>query len=369
MSIKNILITILSFLLLAACQKSKNDTEEKPVPVKVYQIKPDNISSYLEITGNLEAGEDAIIFSQVSEELKQILKPVGSKVSAGETIAVLQNNIWQEALKQAKASLESIEARHAQVTSDYDRYQRLYDEKAISQQQWEKIRSAMQETEASLAQVRAAYQQANEQFLKTYIQAPFAGTVGSLYFDQGQMVPMGQPVAKIINTRLMKARLNIPDIHIQKLHIGQNVEAEFPVWPDLKFTGLIRQIDPAIDPFSRTVEAEVVFENKDNKLQSGLYGQFKLELQREENSVIIPENALMRRTQVEIDPETGETSTSKQYFVFVVNGDSARQIEVLPGLESDGRVQITSGLAANDRVIIVGQKIVKNGRMVTIIPD
>lgn len=369
MSIKNILKIILSIFLLAGCQNSENETAEKPVPVKVYQVKPDNISSYLEITGSLEARDDAIIYSQVSEEMKQILKPVGSPVNAGETIAILKNNLWQEALKQARASLESIEARHSQVKSDYDRYQRLYDEKAISQQQWEKIRSAMQETEASLAQVRAAYQQANEQFLKTYIQAPFAGIVGSLYFDEGQMIAMGQPVAKIINTRLMKARLNIPDIHIQKLHIGQNVEAVFPVWPDMIFTGSIRQIDPAIDPFSRTVEAEVIFENKDNRLQSGLYGQFKLELESKNNVVIIPENSLMRRTQVEINPETGETSTVKQYFVFVVNSDTARQVEVSPGLESDGRVEVTSGLTENDQVIIVGQKIVKNGRLVTIIQD
>ena len=366
---KYALFIVILTLLLASCQDSSIDKAEKPVPVKVYQVKPDNISSYLEITGNLEAGDDALIFSQVSEEMKKIQKPVGSRVKSGEIIAELQNNIWQEALNQARASLESIEARHVQVKSDYDRYQRLFDEKAISQQQWEKIRSAMQETDATLAQLRAAYQQAHEQFLKTYIQAPFAGVIGSLYFDEGQMVPMGQPVAKIINTRLMKARLNIPDIHIQKLKIDQNVEAVFPVWPDTQFTGLIRQIDPAIDPVSRTVEVEVIFDNKNGQLQSGLYGQFRLELLQHKNTIIVPENALIRRTQVEIDPTTGETSTLKQFFVFVVNSDTARQVQVTPGLESGQLIEIISGLLENDRVIIVGQKIVKNGRPVMIIEE
>ena len=363
------LLFIFTILLLFSCQESDNNSVEKAVPVKVYQVKPDSISNYLDITGNLEAGDDALIFSQVSEEMNKILKPVGSRIKKDETIAILRNNMWQQTLNQAEASLNSIEARHAQVKSDFERYQRLFDEKAISQQQWEKIRSAMQETDASLAQLRAAYQQAHEQFLKTYIKAPFDGVVGSLYFDEGQMVPVGQPVAKIINTKLMKTRLNIPDIHIQKLWTGQNVEVSFPVWPDKIFSGSIQQIDPAIDPFSRTVEAEVIFENKNNQLQSGLYGRFRLELTKRDNVVIIPENAIMRRTQVEIDPETGQTSTLKQYFVFVVNGDTARQVAVTPGLENDQRVEILSGLKTDDRVIIVGQKIVKDGRQVTVVEN
>jgi membrane fusion protein (multidrug efflux system) len=367
---KTHIIWILLFsLIFISCQENEEDSVEKPVPVKVFKVAPDTLANYLEISGNLEAQNDALIFCQVSDEVKKIYKPVGSSVKKGETIAELENQIWKETLNQAQASLNSITARHEQVKSDYERYGRLYQERAISQQQWEKIRSSMQETEATMAQLKAAYQQANEQYLNTYIKAPFDGIVGSLYFDVGQMVAMGQPVAKIVNTDLMKARLNIPDIHINKLHIGQKVIATFPAIPDKKFTGIIHQADPAIDPLSRTVEVEVIFQNEQNDLISGLFGLFMLELIQKNDILIIPEYAMIRRTQLEINNRTGETSTRQQFFVFVVEKDTARQVEVVPGLESDQRVEIVSGLNSGDQVIIVGQKIVKDGRWVAIINE
>jgi RND family efflux transporter MFP subunit len=362
-------ILIIALYVLTACQQNDENNIEKPVPVKIFDVRPDALANYLEIGGNLEAQNDALIFCQVSDEMKKIYKPVGSQIKKGEIIAELENQIWKETLNQAEASLNSITARHEQVKSDYERYGRLFEERAISQQQWEKIRSAMQETEATMAQLKAAYQQANEQYLNTYIKAPFDGVVGSLYFDVGQMVTMGRPVAKIVNTDLMKARLNIPDIHINKLHLGQKVIATFPAVPDKEFIGIINQADPAIDPLSRTVEVEVIFQNKEQNLISGLYGLFKLELVQKTDILIIPEHAMIRRTQLEIDKRTGETSTRQQYFVFVVQNDTARQVEVIPGLESEQRVEIASGLESGDQVIIVGQKIVKDGRWVKIIED
>ncbi len=363
------ILTILSLVFLVACKETDEGAIEKAVPVQVFSVHPGTLSTYLEISGNLEAQNDAMIYSQVTEEVKRIYKPVGTFVKKGETIAELKNQIWQETLNQAQASLNSIIARHEQVKSDYERYERLHNERAISQQQWEKIRSSMQETEATLAQLKAAYQQANEQYQNTYIKAPFAGIVGSLYFDEGQMVAIGRPVAKIVNTDLMKARLNIPDIHISKLRLGQKVIATFPAVPGIEFEGIIHQADPAIDPISRTVEVEVIFQNNDKNLISGLFGLFKLELVQKNDILIIPEHAIIRRTQLEINRDTGETSTKQQFFIFVAKNDTARQVEVVPGLESNQRVEIVSGLEAGDEVIIVGQKIVKDGRWITIIKD
>ncbi len=365
---KIVLIAMIgSLLLLNACQTDAEEAIERTVPVKIFTPEPDSIASYLEISGNLEAVNDALVISKVSEKMDQIIKPVGSRVKKGDIIAVLENQIWDESLKQAHASLESIKARHEQVKMDYDRYKRLYEEKAVSQQQWEKIRTSWQEAEATLAQLNAAYQQARVQFENTYIKAPFDGVVGSLFYDVGQMIPIGQPVAKIINTNLMKARLNIPDIHIRKIEIGQTVIARFPSLPEKSFSGIVASADPAIDPLSRTVEIEVNYQNQDGLLKSGMYGQFLIELERRTAVTVLPENAVISRTAVDIDRTTGELKTSKKYFAFIVNSDSAREIEVLPGIESYGRLEIISGISFGDQVIVMGQRIVKDGQKVRIV--
>jgi len=364
---KSFILILCGLFIYSACQSGAEEEKERIVAVKAFTIEPDSIAAYLEISGNLEAVNDALVISQVSEKMNRILQPVGSRVRKGEIIANLENQIWEESLKQASASLESIKARHDQIRMDYERYQRLYEEKAVSQQQWEKIRSSWQEAEASLAQLNAAYQQARVQFENSYIKAPFDGVVGSLFFDVGQMVPIGQPVAKIINTNLMKAKLNIPDINIRDLKTGQTVIANFPSLPGRSFTGVLQSADPAIDPLSRTVEIEVIYQNKNDLLKSGMYGQFLIELEKKTGVVVLPDNAVISRTAVEIDRNTGELITSKKHFVFLINNDSAHEVTVETGIYSYGRTEIVSGIKPGDQVIIVGQRIVKDGQKVKIV--
>lgn len=360
-------IILISILLLLSCSKEKEETVETIVPVRVFTVRPDSISSFLEITGNLEAVNDAVVVSRISEKLNKIVKNVGSVVKKNETIALMENQIWRESLNQAEASLRSIEARHQQVKQDYERYKRLFDEKAVSQQQWERIRSSMQEADASLAQLQAAYSQARERFEETYIKAPFDGTVGSFYFDEGDMIQMGQSVAKIVNTNLMKAKLNIPDLYINKLSEQQSIYAKFPALSNLQFEGRVNRIDPAIDPLSRTIEVETIFNNKDNILKSGMYGLFQIEIEKQQNTFVLPDNAVLHHTEVKINPATGSTYTEKNHYVYVVNSDTAAQVPVKIGIESENYFEIIEGLDEGDNVIIVGQRVVKPGQKVTII--
>ncbi len=352
-----------------ACQKNNETVSEDVIPVRVYKLHPDSISTYLDITGNLEAENDAQVFSMVSERVTKIRKRAGSPVKKDEVIAVMENRIWREGMNQAEASLKSMEARFEQIRQDFERYRKLFQEKAVSEQQWEQMRSAMQEGEANLARLKAAYAQAQEQFENTFIKAPFKGVVGTLYFDEGEMVPAGQPVAKIINTNLMRTKLYVPDIHLRKISSGQMVYASFPSLEDQVFIGRINRIDPAIDPLSRTAEVEAVFQNDRKILKSGMFGIFNIEIEKKQNTLVVPDNALLNNTRIQVDRETGSTRTVKTYFVYVARNDTAQATPVKIGIESKGEVEITSGLKNDDLVIVVGQKIVKDGSPIEIIRD
>lgn len=364
---KSFLFLLILIFILSGCQKESEQQEEPQVAVQVYPIEPDSISTYMEITGTLEAGNDAYVYAKVSEKVIEIRKNVGDRVKKDEVIAVLENRIWQERLNQAKAALQSAQARYQQVKQEFERYKRLYQQEAVSEQQWEKIQSSMEEAKAGFDQAEASYQQANEQFENTFIRAPFNGIVGSLLYDEGETAVQGQPVVKIINTRLMKAKLNIPDIHAGKIKSGQRVVGEFPATDNTTYTGRINRIDPAIDPLSRTFQAEAIFNNIRNELKSGMYGTFRIELETHRHVFVVPDNAILPRTQVQVNRETGETFMKKQSFVYVVQKDSANLVEVKTGLEADGRVEIREGLKPGSRVIVVGQKIVRDGQKVRIV--
>ncbi len=364
-----LLIGLFLFAFMLGCTSSQEEETETSIPVQVFTIRPDSISRYIEVTGNLEAAQDAQIFAKVSENIDRIVKQTGSRVKQNDIIAVQYNRIWQQGLKQAEANLESVRARHQQVEQEYKRYQRLFQQKAVSEQQWEQVKSSWQEVQAGLNRAEAAYQQAKEQLENTYIRAPFDGVVGSLYFDEDEMVPQGQPITKIVNTNLMKAKLNIPDTYIKNVKIGQMVKATFPPLPDESFTGKIHRIDPAIDPLSRTFQAIALFNNQNQKMSSGMYGLFKIEIDRHVGTFVVPDNSIIRRTDVEIVKNTGETFTKKRHFAFVVKNDTARLVQVETGLETSGRVEITRGLQENDQIIVRGQKIVKDGQKVRVVRE
>ncbi len=358
----------LMFFLLAlwACKSENNQAKNKSIPVRVLTLHPDSISIYAEVTGNLEAQHDALVLSKTSERLTEIRKPVGSAVQAGDIIAALNNTLLEQGMLQAQAALNSARARYQNVKSDYERYQRLYRAKAVSDQQWQTIKSSLEEAKAGLEQMEAAYAQAKERYWDSFIKAPFSGIVGSIYFDIGQMVGMGQPVAKIINPSLMKAKLYVPDLYLGKIEPEQCVQATFPALGKRTFDGRIVRIDPAIDPVSRTILAEAIFDNHDKTLTSGLYGLFKIKITQKKNTIIIPDNAILSRTEVKINRNSGESYSVKKFYVFVVQDSMAKMVAVQKGLAYGDRVEIVKGLHFGDKVIVVGQFSLKEGEKVLI---
>lgn len=364
---KQISILILLWaVFLFSCQRGKEAHKEVVIPVQTFAVQPDSIASYLEMTGGLEAERDAIVYSTIPEKLVKIVKPVGSRVKKDEVIAQQDNRIWRDTFRQAKAALDAAEARYRQAKSDFERFRALHKEDAISPQQWDQIRSTMQQAEAGLMQAKAAYAQSKQQYQNTFIKAPFSGVVGSFNFDVGQMIPAGQPVARIVNGKMMKARLFIPDIHLGKVKPGQRVRGRFPNYPGEFFTGEVTRIDPAIDPLSRTFEVEAVFGNPDNRLKPGMYGQFQITTDFHRQVLVVPDNAVIVRTEIKVNPKTGATYTEPHKYVFVAENGLARLREVKTGLESHSRVEISDGLQPGDSVIVVGQKVVKNNQKIRV---
>jgi membrane fusion protein (multidrug efflux system) len=362
-----LIFILLSLFFLFSCGENEDGKKEIVVPVQIFSLKPDSISSFLELTANLEAINEAQVYSKIQEEVIAIPKNVGSRVNKGEVIVELDSRLLLQNLKQAEASLQSVEANYNQIKQEYERYQRLYKENAVSQQQYDMMNASMLSSEGALAQAKAVCQQAKENYENAFIKAPFNGVVGNIYFFEGQMVTMGKPVVKIVNTNLMKALLDVPDIHINKIQLEQNVIARFPMIENRIFKGIIDKIDPAIDPLSRTIQVEVIFENKTKELKSGMYGLFKIELEKHRDTFIVPDNAIIRQTEVRINPETGETYTHRRCYVYKVDADSARLIRVRLGIEESNRIELTDGVALNDSIIVVGQKLVKDGQKVRVI--
>ncbi|GAK61059.1 efflux transporter, RND family, MFP subunit [Candidatus Vecturithrix granuli] len=386
------IVCIALFLFaLSGCRQAKmpeanaENIQGKAVSVMTYEIRPDTISRYLKLTGGLEAGHETLVYSESTEKIEQIKVKIGQQVKANQVLAVQSGRALQQSVKQAEAALQSAIAQEELAKKNHARNAQLFQEQIISKQSFDQTATAMKTAKSSVEEAQAQLAHAQEQQGDTVIKAPFAGKIAQIFFNKGDMVSSGEAVFKIVNTGTFKAKLNVPETEAAYVSLGQSVIATFPAIPDTEFVGSITRIDEAIDPDKRSLEIEVNFTNpsadteqaqpdaagsavqaqgKLASLKSGQFGQFKLEVERHENTVSIPDNALMTQTTVEVN-EQGQQNTIKTHYVYVVEQSKAIMKTVTPGIYSSGRVELTSGVNIGDAVVVTGQNIVKNGDLVT----
>lgn len=365
---KHFLFMIIAALLLTiGCGEDTEKKTEKTVPVKVYKVKNDRIENAIKITGSISAGEDVIVYAKVSERVERIFVKPGDRVSQGQTLAVQYNAIFRQGVEAAESAVKSAEAQAKLVAQDFERMKTLFDQRAISQQQFDQVKTQNESVELMLDQAKVQSKQAKEQYDNSFIKAPFSGIAASVFVEANQMVTAGIPIVQVINPRSMKAKIKIPSTDIKGIFKGQNVKINFPAVPGKSYFGIIAQIDQAVDQFTKNLQIEVLIKNPDDMIKSGMFAEFLIETDIKENSLIIPENSIQSRTEVMIDRETGLQNSIRKYLVFIVKNDVAQLVEVKTGIVNDGRAEILSGLKSGDVVIVVGQNIVKAGEKVKII--
>ncbi|MBU1095685.1 MAG: efflux RND transporter periplasmic adaptor subunit [Bacteroidetes bacterium] len=364
---RSIFIFLFLAVLIISCQQESEQTVEKRVPVKIYNVQTDSIAKYLAVPGSISASEDVILYSKVSERIEKIFVKPGDRVSKNHTLAVQYNEIFKQSFLSAETAVKTAEVQQQMVKNDYERMKKLFDQKAISSQQFDQISTQYKSAQLASDQAKSQMSQVKEQYENSFVKAPFEGIVASVYVEQNQMLPAGQPVIQLINPASMKAKIKVASKDANKIYKGQFVKALFPSTPEKEYMGYVDQIDQAVDPISKSLQIEVKMNKSALPLKSGIFGEFYIQTEKRNNSVILPENALQSRTEVNVDKKTGIQNSVKKYFVFAVSGGRADLKEVKTGISDNGRIEITSGIGVGDSIIVMGQNIVKSGQKVKVI--
>ena len=362
-----LILLIIGIVFLISCKKEEEVQDEKSIPVNIYKVQPDTISSYIKLTGSISGENDAIVYSKISEKLDKLYVKPGQKVNNNEVLAVQYNILLEQSVELARAALKTAQAQYELVSQDFERMGELYKQKAVSPQQYDQAETQKKTAEAGLEQSKLQLEQANENYQNSFIKAPFSGVVGAVFFEENQMVPAGQPVVQIVSPNAMKSKLQLSSKDISAVSIGQNVLINFPSIPGKEYNGRVIRINHAVNKLSNLLEIEVQLINPDKRIKSGIFGEFLIEAAVKNGTIVLPENSLMQRTEIIVDKKTGVQKTMKKYFVFVVENGLSKLKEVKTGLKSDGRIEILKGLKNADTVIVVGQNVVRDGQKVKIV--
>ncbi len=365
-ALRRLAAAALPIALVAACGDEQNprDAAVPAAPLRVAVELPQIAAAVrtVRVNGGITADRQVTVFSTVAGRVVARQVELGAAVAEGQIIVVVDHAALDLAVSQARSAVATAEEQVRNLTAEYGRVARLHAENGASQQQYDAIRTQKLAAEEGLAQARIGLDQALRARREADVRAPFRGLIGRIHVEVGDMVGPGVPVAVVVNPRPLVARVQVPERDIGLVAIGQQVAVAVAAYPDEAFAGTVRRISPMLDPATRMGEVEVLLPNTDERLRSGMFATVEIEVDRHQDVLTVPSDAVVQETRLGAGYLSGEVT--RAYHLFLVRGGRAARVPVELGYTAGSRVEIAAGLAAGDSVIVMGQHLLQDGRPV-----
>ncbi|MFW6301551.1 MAG: efflux RND transporter periplasmic adaptor subunit [Bacillota bacterium] len=296
------------------------------------------------------------------------------EVKTGRDQAETQLEMAEDGLKQAELAVEGAEKMRDMTVDLYDF--RVEEEQMVSQAntQYETAMAALDGAEAMLAetergptdedlkaaraqveQARVGLEMARSVYEDVEITAPADGFVAQVEMSAGEMAAPGNPLFYIVNLDEVKATANVSSQYVGLLETGDSAGVSVNGLPDEEFTGRISSVAP-MSGEEGGFPVEVSVANSEYRIKAGMRGSIEFVIDEVSDAVVIPGDGIF---DVEED----------QAAVFVIEDGTARRQTVKTGMEDDNLVEITSGLAEGDQVVLYDQDRLVDGQAVEVVEN
>jgi RND family efflux transporter MFP subunit len=330
------------------------------VAVEVAEAQTGEIIDSVEVVGTLAPKFQAEVKTEYSGIVTEVYVTEWVRVARGTPLAKLDSREVEAEVAAARASVLQAEVAGQRAEREYERAMKLKGAGLMTQQNLDDARTAREAGAATLEAAKAMLRAVEARLAKTLIRAPLGGVVAERSVNVGDLVEnMGspKPMFRIVDNRLLELTATVPSTKLGALRVGQPLTFETDGIPGKKFSGRVRQINPAAEEVSRSLRVVMDVPNPSEELKAGLFVKGQIVTGRRGGVVQVPRTAL-----VNWDVRRGEAA------VFVLEGDVARRREVRTGDALDGRVEIKSGIAAGERVVRGGTFNVRDGERVRVAP-
>lgn len=199
-------------------------------------------------------------------------------------------------------------------------------------------RAKVDASSSELKEREIAYQAALESYEKTLIKAPFSGEVAEILAYEGDSISGSGEIIYLVNRDKTYVDVDIDEVDIKDISIGQQAEITFDAYPELKLPAVVDSISPLATGMGGITVVEVTLEltESDSRIMSGFSAQVEITVEEVRNVIRVPTEAVVER--------------GGRHFVFLVEEDAQRIIPVNVGKGNDEYVEVTSGLKENDRI-------------------
>ena len=310
----------------------------KVVNVEVRPVVAEAFTSFVRLTGAVEALEDVVVSAQESGVIERVIVDRGSRVRAGQPIAAIDDEVIAAQVDEARAS-------SSLATERYERQRQLWEDEGIGSE----IAFLQTKYDAQSADARLALLEAR--LARHTIRSPIAGVLDERYVDLGEIVAPGTPVARVLTIDQLKVVGGVPERFGPYVGEGGRAVLQFDVLPGHEIEGEIAYVGAAVDPRNRTFPIEIRLDNPEGRLKPQMVANVRVATERLTDVIVVPQDVVLR------------TEDGYQVFVAVDGPDGpiaeARVVDLGPSFENE--VVVAAGLESGDRVIVKGHQLVDAG--------
>lgn len=369
-------------LLLGAVAGGVYWLEFSPVAVVEYVVQPGDMVYEVMGTGTLEARVKSTISPKISGRIETLWVDQGDRVEAGQVLVRLddadlkqQVAIAQANLAAAQAALDRLQADDAraaavleQARQSYERVKKLVVKKVATADDHDKAIEALRVAEAGQARARAALEEGRKQrvaaektlayrqalLADAVVRAPFAGLVVRRFRDPGDIVVPGSAMLTLVSLEEIWVSAWVDESEIARLRVGQPARVVFRSEPDRSYEGQVARLGRETDRETREFLVDVRLPRLPANWAVGQRAEVYIHTDRKTSVLVLPGRFVVWQ-----DGRPG---------VYFKAGNRAEWRPVVLGLQSAETVEVASGLAAGDTVLLApgGAKVPLDGRRITV---
>ena len=313
-----------------------------------------NLAIKLTANGNIAAWQEAIVGSEANGlRLLTVRANVGDVVRAGQVLATFAPESVQADVAQARAGLAEAQANALDASGNAERARTLQATGALSTQQINQYLTSEQTARAKVDAAKASLAVQQQRLKHTQVLAPDAGIISARSATVGAVLASGTELFRMIRQGRLEWRAEVTSTELGRIAVGTPATVTLASGAQLK--GRVRMVAPTVDPQTRSALVYVDLPGSPkvaSSARAGMFAKGEFELGNS-NALTIPQTALVIRDGFS--------------YVYRLGGDNrVAQMKVQTGRMAGDRVEITSGLAADARLVASGGGFLSDGDLVRV---
>ena len=354
---------ILPSAFIVSCEKSGAQAQQQGAgarralefPVEARPVESRRVEYTVNAVGSLEAFESVAVTSRVAGAVERVLFTEGQIVRQGQPLVEIEPERYRLAVAAAEATMQKQLAAKAEAEAGFNRRQTASAKNPglIRGEEIETWRTRVQTAAAEVSQAQAALAQAKLNLRDAFVRAPVSGIIQTRTVQTGQYVQPGTVMATLVRRDPLLLRFQVPAQEALPIRPGMPVRFTVGEEPT-PHTAQITHVAAAASSASRMVDitANVVNSNQ-AALRPGAFAR-----------VVVP---VGDRVEAPVIPQTAIRPSERGFLAFVVENGQARQRVLTLGMRTaDGQVEVRSGIAAGEMLVVRGAEALREGAQVKV---